>query len=103
MALSASVASICAYHDQTLIGFGRAVGDGVMYAYLQDVIVDPAWRNRDVGRRIISSLLCQLEDIYPAGATIGLMSARGRESFYERLGFIRRPNESYGAGMIRVL
>ena len=102
-ALAASVASVCAYHEDKLVGFGRAIGDGVMYAYLQDIIVDPAWRNRDVGRLMISSLLSQLEAVYPSGASVGLMAAQGCEGFYEKLGFIARPNDRFGAGMIKIL
>jgi hypothetical protein len=32
-------------------------------------------------------------------SVIGLMSAKGKEKFYEKFGFINRPNENLGSGM----
>lgn len=40
---------------------------------------------------------------YPPGSSVGLMSAKGKEDFYKKFGFMERPNESYGAGMIQYL
>jgi hypothetical protein len=34
------------------------------------------------------------------GSIIGLMSAKGKEQFYERYDFVRRPNDRLGCGMI---
>jgi hypothetical protein len=31
---------------------------------------------------------------------VGLFAAKGKEPFYERFGFIGRPNETLGKGMI---
>jgi hypothetical protein len=33
-------------------------------------------------------------------ASVCLMSVKGKEKFYEKLGFTSRPSEQYGAGMI---
>jgi len=33
------------------------------------------------------------------GISVNLMSAKGREPFYEKFGFNVRPNENRGAGM----
>lgn len=35
------------------------------------------------------------------GAVVGLMSAKGKEEFYERFGFWKRPNENFGHSMIQ--
>ena len=35
--------------------------------------------------------------------TVGLMAAKGREGFYEKLGFEARPDDHSGAGMIRYI
>jgi hypothetical protein len=35
------------------------------------------------------------------GAVVGLMAAKGKESFYEKYGFCKRPDENFGAGMIQ--
>ena len=35
--------------------------------------------------------------------TVGLMAAKGKEGFYEKLGFEARPDDHSGAGMIRYI
>jgi hypothetical protein len=36
-------------------------------------------------------------------AMICLMSAKGKEPFYARYGFLERPNAEFGAGMIQFI
>ena len=38
-------------------GFARAVSDGVAFAYLADVIVDPARRGAGLGKLIVRSMI----------------------------------------------
>ncbi|WP_235522496.1 GNAT family N-acetyltransferase [Cellulomonas sp. Root137] len=40
-----------------LVGFARAVSDAVAFAYLADVIVDPAHRGAGLGRRIVATMI----------------------------------------------
>ncbi len=101
--ISAGIANVTAYDDNKLVGFGRAVGDGVIYFYIQDLIVIEEYRGRNIGTSIVESLIEQISEIASPGASIGLMSAIGKEMFYERLGFSRRPNHNFGAGMTLVL
>ncbi|WP_253287331.1 hypothetical protein [Clostridium bornimense] len=35
--------------------------------------------------------------------TIGLMAAKGKEEFYKKFGFIERPNDHQGPGMIQII
>ena len=42
--------AVGAWHGQDLIGFARAVTDGSLREYVEDVIVSPGWRGRGVGR-----------------------------------------------------
>lgn len=51
----------------------------------------------------MTELMEHITRTYPAGSLVGLMSAKGKEEFYKRFGFIERPNESYGAGMIQFI
>ena len=37
------------------------------------------------------------------GATIGLLSAQGKESFYGHYGYTQRPNELLGHGMCKFI
>jgi GNAT superfamily N-acetyltransferase len=98
-ALRGSVVDVSCLSKGALIGFGRVVGDGVLYHYLQDIIVHPDWRGKGVGRLIVEALLDEVRLIAPKGATIGLMSANGKDAFYEKFGFERRPTGQLGAGM----
>lgn len=41
------------------------------------------------------------ETVESDNVMICLLSAKGKEPFYARYGFIERPNEIYGAGMIQ--
>lgn len=100
-ALASGLLDVVARDGGRLAGFGRVVGDGVLYFYVQDVIVHPDFRGRGVGRLIIEALLAEVLKRAPIGATIGLMAARGKEGFYEKFGFTRRPTEQLGAGMTR--
>jgi GNAT superfamily N-acetyltransferase len=55
--------AVGAWHGQELIGFARAVTDGVLRAYVEDVIVSPGWRGAGVGRALLAGLIKQLEPI----------------------------------------
>jgi GNAT superfamily N-acetyltransferase len=98
-ALQRSVIDLTVFEGDRLIGMGRVVGDGVLYFYLQDIIVLPTHRNQSIGRQIVSRLLEQSLARAATGATIGLMSAKGKETFYRHFGFQERPTDRLGAGM----
>jgi len=101
--LAGGLLNVCAYDSDTLAGFGRVVGDGALYFYIQDLIIVPACRGKGLGRQLLKHLLDEIRKIATPGATIGLMAANGKEAFYERFDFVSRPNEIYGAGMTMVI
>jgi ribosomal protein S18 acetylase RimI-like enzyme len=84
-----------------LIGIGRVVGDGAMYFYIQDVIVDPSYQNSGVGSSLMERIENYLSVSAQEGSTIGLLAAKGKEAFYTRYGYILRPSNSLGNGMCR--
>lgn len=100
-ALAAGLINVVARNGDRLAGFGRVVGDGVLYFHVQDVIVHPDFRGQGIGRLIVGALLAEILKQAPIGATIGLMAAAGKEGFYEKFGFARRPTDRLGAGMTR--
>lgn len=102
-ALAASLGGITAYEGDKLIGMARYIGDGVLNIYIQDVIVTPQKRAQSIGKALMSRLITQLKAEYPRDCTIGLMAARGQDGFYAPFGFIPRPSDVYGAGMIAPL
>lgn len=93
--LGRSLAYICASVDDRLIGFVYLAWDGGDHAFLLDPTVDPGWRRRGIGRRLVDEAVA---------------AARGRgiewvhvdyepalEGFYRSCGF--RPTL---AGLIRL-
>ena len=86
-----------------VIGMTRVVGDGGYVYFICDVIVRPECQSQGLGRRLIETTLAWLESQVEAGETImvNLMSAMGKENFYEKLGFHTRPFGNHGSGMSR--
>ena len=79
--------AVCAAYDENghLAGMGRALGDGVSDAYIQDVVVAPEHRRRGVGGAIVRTLVAELRK---RGVDwIGLVGEPGTEEFYRSLGF----------------
>ena len=83
------------------VAMGRLLWDGSYVAYLSDVIVLEEYRGRALGTTMVAKLITALKEQLKPGwrVKVSLMSALGRESFYEQFGFVRRPNEVGGAGM----
>ncbi|MCE5260013.1 MAG: GNAT family N-acetyltransferase [Chloroflexi bacterium] len=94
-----SLYSVCSYAGDRLVAMARVVGDGGLVFYIQDVIVLPARQEQGIGRALMERVMAWIMVQAQPGAVIGLMAAVGREGFYERYGFIRRPNEQQGCGM----
>lgn len=76
------------YHDG-LVGMGRLVGDGAMYWYLQEIIVLPQFQRMGIGTMIVHHLVDYAKENSVTGKfiTIGGVSAKGKEPFYEKMGF----------------
>lgn len=98
--LDNSIYGVSVYDGTKLIGMARIVGDGYTCFYLQDVIVDPNYQGYGIGRQIMDRILKYLDNV-EENAIIGLMSAKGKEGFYERFGFVQRPTDELGSGMIK--
>lgn len=71
--------------DERIIGFGRAITDGVFNAAIYDVVVHPEYQNQGVGKKIMEHLMDKLAD----GSCVHLISTSGNEAFYRKMGFKR--------------
>ena len=80
-------------------------GDGAVICYIQDLIVIPEYQGQGIGQMIIESLINCVEEIQLPGTRImlDLMCAVGRENFYKKFGFIARPTDKLGPGMIKYI
>jgi ribosomal protein S18 acetylase RimI-like enzyme len=103
-ALSGCNYLIVAEIDNRPVGMSRVMLDGTQ-AYVMDVIVRPEHQKSGIGKalmeRLLAYIFAQLEE--NEKIMINLMAAMGKEGFYEKLGFSRRPNEIQGAGMTQWL
>ena len=94
--------SLCVYEKEVLIGYGRIIGDKTIFLYFHDLKVLPKYQNQGIGTEIMKRLLKQVDEYKKVNSEIRtyLGAAKGKEEFYEKFGFVRRPNEDVGAGMI---
>lgn len=99
--LKHSLFSVCAENNEKIVGYGRIIGDGAFALYIQDIIVKPEYQRLGIGMKIMSEIMKYINEEYSKGTMVCLMSAKGKENFYKKFGFIERPNEKYGAGMIQ--
>lgn len=97
--LSSSLYSVCCYHDEQIIGYGRVIGDVKLCFYIQDIIVTPEYQKLGIGTEIMERIMVYISKNSVKNSVIGLMAAKGRESFYSKFGFDKRPSELYGHGM----
>ncbi|MBM7644088.1 ribosomal protein S18 acetylase RimI-like enzyme [Scopulibacillus daqui] len=68
-----------------IIGFGRAVSDGVFNAAIYDVVVHRDFQNQGIAKKIMTFLLSRLSHI----SCVHLISTTGNEGFYRNLGLKR--------------
>lgn len=101
-ALKNTLYSLCVYDDAKLIGYGRIIGDKTIFLYIQDIMVIPEYQNKHIGTGIMNNLLNQINEYKKINPQIRtyLGASKGKESFYEKFGFISRPNDELGSGMI---
>ena len=101
-ALNNTLYSISVYDNDKIIGFGRIIGDKTIFLYIQDIMVIPEYQHKQIGTQIMNKLISQInvyKQINPNIRTY-LGASKGMQPFYEKFGFISRPNNDLGAGMI---
>lgn len=103
-ALDNSLYTIVAVENNQSVGMGRLIGDG-MYFLIVDVVVHPVFQKCGIGTNIMNMLLKYVEKKTPAGgrSSVQLVAEKGKEPFYEKLGFKTIPNEFCGSGMRKVI
>ncbi|MGV2871154.1 GNAT family N-acetyltransferase [Colwellia sp. E150_009] len=99
--LDNSLFHVAVYFEDQLVGMGRVVGDGIMYFYVQDIVVLPDYQGLGIGALIMLNIENYLSSTAIKGSTIGLLAAKGKEAFYARYGYITRPNAALGHGMCK--
>ncbi len=92
---------LCARDEGKAIGVMRLLWDGGYIAFLSDVIVDPKYQGQGIGAALVRGAIERIKKDMKPGYKVkfNLMSAKGKEGFYEKFGFKERPNDECGAGM----
>lgn len=65
-----------------IIGFGRAMTDGIFNAAIYDVVVHRDFQGQGIAKKVMKFLLDQLSDV----SCVHLISTTGNEEFYQKLG-----------------
>lgn len=91
--------------DTKVVGVARVISDGGYVAIIVDVIVDPEFQRQGIGGRLLENIMKYLELSISDGQLlkVNLMATTGKEEFYKKYGFITRPNENMGSGMIKII
>jgi ribosomal protein S18 acetylase RimI-like enzyme len=78
---------VSALDGEHLVGFARAISDGVTNAYVSTVAVLPAYRGRGIGASLVNRLLDGKDAI-----RFVLHAGEGVHDFYRKLGFEDAPD-----------
>ena len=97
-AISSSWYVMSAYDNDDLIGFGRVISDGVLYALICDLIVKPSYQGQGIGSAMLDRLIarCRTQQI----RVVWLFSAKGKSGFYKNFGFTERPSDAPGMQLL---
>lgn len=101
-ALDNTIYSVSVYDNDTIIGFGRLIGDGICFIYIHDVMVLPSYQSQKIGTTIMNNLLKRVEKIREENPSLRvyLGASAGKEGFYQKFHFITRKDAGLGSGMI---
>jgi N-acetylglutamate synthase-like GNAT family acetyltransferase len=89
IALAHSKPIVTAWDGDRLIGFARAISDGIYRATIWDVVIDPDYQGAGLGRKMVETVLMhphvnRVEKVY--------LVTTHQQSFYEKIGFERNTN-----------
>lgn len=86
---------------ERVVGSARVLWDGGYAAYICDVMVLPKYQRKGIGSRMIKEIMSYLNNQLKNDwkIMITLVAAKGKERFYEKFGFLKRPNDELGCGM----
>jgi predicted N-acetyltransferase YhbS len=78
----------------------RLVGNPSFIYFVADVIVLAEYQDQGIGTKLMERIISYLKGNVQEYSYITPMSAKGREAFYEKFGFFKRPTGEYGYGMM---
>ena len=87
--------------EEKTVGCARIFWDKGYIAYLADVIVNPEYQGQGIGKKMVQECIKYIDNQLKEGwrIKIVIVASKGKEAFYEKLGFKARPNDNDGPGM----
>jgi GNAT superfamily N-acetyltransferase len=90
---------VSAFKNGELVGFGRVISDGILHALIVDMIVNPEYQQKGIGKNIMKMLLDKC--VEPNICDIKLFCAKDKAGFYHKFGFGERPDDAPGMQFYR--
>lgn len=92
---------VCIRVDGKAVAMARFLWDYGYIAYIADVMVLPEFQGKGLGRMLMENIMKYVNKNVPKeyDLMISLVAAKGKNTFYEKFGFITRPTEEFGPGM----
>lgn len=105
LALKNSSYTICIKDRNKPVGMGRVIGDGAISYLIKDVAVLPTYQNQGVGTIIVTRIIEHIKASVPLGfgVSVELISSEGKELFYEKFLFGKKPGDGMGHGMMALV
>jgi len=105
IALDNSICTFSLYEDNELIGMARLLGDKAMSFYIKDFVILPKNQNKGNGKLLMNTIIATIKNKLSNGykVSIELISSKGKEEFYEKFGFEKRPCDYDGSGMFMMI
>lgn len=100
-----SYATFCVKDGEKVIAMSRLLGDGGMAFFLKDLVVLPEYQGQGIGRMLLTYMEEYIRKQLKNGweARFQLMSAKGKEPFYRKIGYVQHPHEHSGAGFTKMI
>lgn len=95
---NSTVFAVSLYVDNCIVGMGRVVGDG-SYFTIYDIVVHKDYQGLGLGSIILKEIIEWYKTIEDDDTFLYVNASKNKEKFYEKFGFVARPNDDVGAGM----
>jgi predicted GNAT family N-acyltransferase len=101
-ALQNTFYSVSIYENNSIIGYGRIIGDSIVFLYIHDIMVKPEYQGKGIGKTIMNKLLDKINEVKQENPDLRvyLGASLGKEEFYRKCGFITRKEANLGPAMI---
>jgi len=85
-AINNSLLVITAWNDDQLVGLIRVVGDGYTILYIQDILVNPNFQNKNIGTKLMTMTLAKYKNVRQK--VLLTEEVPDVRHFYEKFGFV---------------